>query len=165
MQETIEDFIKENLRYEPETGYLYWTKRRPGRQINKPVGSPNATGHLTFGFLLNGRKQGLLVHRVIFFLMMGYWPTTVDHINRNPNDNRWSNLREATWSQQMRNRVVRGRKYPPGVYATDSGKFRTALKINGKQIHIGLYETVEEAQHAWQACAEYHGLAEYLPCD
>lgn len=94
--------IEEALRYDPETGKLYWkfTKWR--------VVEGQEAGHLhkKTGYVrvVLGRKS-YLAHRVGFYLMTGRWPfDELDHENRIKHDNRWVNLRETDHSGNMMNR-------------------------------------------------------------
>lgn len=92
-------------------------------------------------------------HRVIWFWMTGAWPTHhIDHINGDPTDNRWTNLREATNQQNhfnVRRRMKRDR--PIGVHRNPSTrKHRARITFNGKPIHLGYFDTIEEARAAYE---------------
>jgi len=88
-------------------------------------------------------------------------PLTIDHINRDPSDNRLENLRIATQTLQNYNTKSRERNkhnLPRGVYFIpgDGKKPRTkpyAAKVchKGKQIYCGYYLTPEEASEAADA--------------
>lgn len=67
----------------------------------------------------------------------------VDHINRLKNDNRRSNLRVCDSTSNNRNRVAKGYQTTPG------GKYRAHIQVNKKQMHIGCYDTKEEAKQAY----------------
>jgi hypothetical protein len=75
-----------------------------------------------------------------------------DHINGNRLDNRRSNLRVVTPSESSSN--VRGRASSGfrGVYP-NHGRWAAASKLNGRKIHLGTYDTPEEAaavSHHWR---------------
>jgi len=53
---------------------------------------------------LKYKGKRYLVHRIIFFLVNGFLPEQVDHIDGDPSDNNPNNLRAATHSQNMINR-------------------------------------------------------------
>lgn len=71
----------------------------------------------------------------------------VDHINHNTLDNRKKNLRIVTKSQNQMNVNYNG------VYEVQSsGKWIAKIKINGKQLYLGVYVFKEEAMFArWYA--------------
>ena len=49
---------------------------------------------------------GRRANRIIFYIMCQRWPLpdhVIDHIDRDPSNNRWSNLRECTSSQNAMN--------------------------------------------------------------
>ena len=89
--------------------------------------------------------------RVIFY---AYFPdlfdindpiTTIDHINRNSLDNRISNLRVATRTEQNLNREFKNAK----GYYWNKGKWHAQIQINGKQIHLGYFNTEQDARQAY----------------
>ena len=92
------EYIEAHIRYDCETGNLYWTRPLNGRQIGKPVGKATGNGYVRFLFF----GQRFLVHRVVWFLMVGRWPEyEIDHIDGDKTNNRFSNLRHVTHSQNM----------------------------------------------------------------
>ena len=72
----------------------------------------------------------------------------VDHIDRNPMNNRRSNLREATRSQQQMNRNKQSNNTSGyiGVYFDKrSNKWFSAIKINKKQKYLGAFIDKQDA--------------------
>lgn len=70
----------------------------------------------------------------------------VDHINRDTLDNRRSNLRVCTASNNSMNRSVHGSTCKfKGVTISKSGRWRARITINGKTKCIGSFPTPEEA--------------------
>lgn len=107
-------------------------------------------------------KRNEYFHHLVIPREGGLWR---DHANRNPLDNRRSNLRLATPSQNGSNRAS-----PPnrtgfrGVSKVSRGlKFRAYIGAHdGRQTHLGCYWTAEEAARAYDAAAilEYGDFAQ-----
>lgn len=88
--------------------------------------------------------------------MKGEWPPCqVDHEDTNKRNNRWTNLRLATGSQNQANRsaVKNNALGAKGVERTKSGKFRARLKVAGNNQHLGTFNTIAEASAAYAAAA------------
>ena len=157
-----EDYIRENLRYDPETGYLWWVKPHYGlgrkRDLDKPIGYGNK--HLDYIPLTLYSTSGQLnyrAHRVAWFLHYGSWPDElIDHINGVKTDNRVENLRAATCKENDRNRkAYKGfsSKYKGVSWHKGSQKWRSYLKLNERQEHLGLYVSEEEAARVYDKAA------------
>lgn len=89
----------------------------------------------------------------------------LDHVNRDPSDNRIENLRPATRSQNMQNRGI-PKNNTTGVMGViwhkAKRKFRVRLGVNGRRIHIGDFDDLECAELvAIEARAKYHGHFAY----
>lgn len=150
MQVLDQDYLNSLFRY--EAGQLYWkdtTVKGPGRPRSKgPLGHPGQKGHLSFP-LPGGRR--VKVSRVIWVMHFGPIPEgyEVDHINRVTHDDRLSNLRLATSSEQKcnRRRVHRSGvppKYPRNVCCTNGRYFAKVYK--NKRCHLGpMRDTPEQA--------------------
>lgn len=82
-------------------------------------------------------RTSIYLHRLIVECPEG---KDVDHINHNPLDNRKSNLRVVTRSQNNFNK----RNINAGV-SKFRNKWRARIKINKKEKHLGIFETFEEA--------------------
>lgn len=73
----------------------------------------------------------------------------VDHINGDSLDNRRKNLRVVTHKQNQENRAYSyGQCGVRGVTMTKHGRYQAAVKINGKRLYFGTYDTIEEAGEA-----------------
>lgn len=94
--------IEDLLEYIPETGEMFWKVRRNNRV---KAGDRVSSAVNSFGYInVTVNYKQYLYHRLAFYLMEGRWPLTIDHINHNKTDNRWANLREATYSENNLNR-------------------------------------------------------------
>lgn len=91
----------------------------------------------------SGDKQGvMLMHREILDIS-GF---TGDHKNRNTLDNRISNLRPATHSQQMMNRrLFKNNKTGYKGVTINRGKYMVGIKIEGKMKFLGRFDQLEDA--------------------
>ena len=146
------------LRYDPETGKLFWLPRASG-ELDAMGRSKDALWNSRFagkeaGALcpLRRRVVGIygktyLAHRVIWFLVHGAWPIEIDHINGDPSDNRIVNLRSVTGAENCKNRpkpANRSSKHI-GVSIHKKGRWQATCTVNGKQIYGGLYASEDEA--------------------
>jgi hypothetical protein len=76
-------------------------------------------------------------------------------------NNKWSNLREATASQNMANRVLPSETGLKGAYRVQKGetvRYKSIITKDGKRLHLGCFGTAEEAHAAYCAAAtQLHG--------
>jgi hypothetical protein len=109
---------------------------------------------------VNGKQPRRLMHHVITGLRY------VDHTNGNGLDNRRSNLRPATQSQNSRNRgKTRANKsgFKGVCWYPTTRKWVAAIRHNYKLVSLGYFFTPEEAARAYDAAAlELHGEFAYL---
>ena len=98
------------------------------------------------------------MHRLIMNAPAG---TDVDHINGDGLDNRRANLRLATRSQNMCNRGPNANNksgYKGVSWMPKLGKWRATIVVNGKQTHLGLFSTPEDAHATYcDAAKRLHG--------
>jgi hypothetical protein len=160
-------YLRECFDYNPNTGELTW-KERPlshflgeWRRWNKRyAGKPAGSLH-KYGIRWDGRHRIVILdrknfgaHRLVWKLITGSDPVDeVDHVNRRGDDNRWSNLREATRREQMQNTRGRRRKHhqlPIGAHPNGK-KFVARINAGGNLIYLGQYDTAEKASAAYLA--------------
>ncbi len=144
--------LREILAYNPETGLLIWLVK-----ANKRFEVGRVAGHLNKRWrYIEVRIDGLSyrAHRLAWMLMTGEpWPEQIDHINLNPSDNRWCNLRKATRSQNGANRKCYARSGRKGVTACGK-KWVAYLTVDRKQQYLGIFKSPEEAHAAYSAAAK-----------
>lgn len=151
--------LTELLDYEPKTGLFIWKFTRTNRiKIGSVAGSITEFGYRSIMIC----RRPYLAHRLAWFYMTGEWPKDqIDHINGDKDDNRYENLREATRSQNMRNRdkTKRNTSGFKGVhFHSRSSRWRVQIGIGGKLKYVGQFRTIEEAHRAYkEAAAAFHG--------
>ena len=168
--------IRKLLRYEPDTGKLYWRERsaeffkdgkysaeRECRRWNARYAGEEAftTGHG------EGYRQGsifsvmYLAHRVIWAIAHNEWPADqIDHINGVKNDNRIENLRAVTNGENSRN-LPRRADNSSGVtgvtWHKKALKWTAQIAVNGRLLHLGRYAEKDDAVAARKAAeAKYN---------
>lgn len=106
---------------------------------------------LTSARKTDGGWTKVLMHRL---LLPGH--RTVDHINHNGLDNRRTNLRAATGSQQGANQQPRGGSSQYKGVSWDKGrsKWFAKIEVDDRQRHLGRFASeVEAARAAWGSFA------------
>lgn len=115
--------LREVLHYEPETGEFRWLQTRSGR--HGPVGIVERVDG-KYGRLIITIDYGRYkAHRLAWLYMEGKWPDgNIDHIDRNPLNNAWNNLRESTPKINSRNRRLNKNNTSgtPGVFWDKNGQ-------------------------------------------
>lgn len=147
--------LRELLTYNEETGTFTWKVTVGSRAIAGSVarGCKADSGHL----YIHVDKERHRMHRLAWLYVYGELPQMeVDHINRDPADNRISNLRLATPSQNAQNTGVR-RDNKSGVrgvsWYPQTQKWMAKITVNGKQKGLGYYKSLEDAKNAYLAAA------------
>ena len=86
------------------------------------------------------------MHRILINAKVGQ---IVDHINGNPLDNRKSNLRIVSFSDNQHNtHKERKTLYGVGIYKKGN-RFYSHIRNEGKWFSIGAFRTIEEAQSSY----------------
>jgi hypothetical protein len=165
-------YLLECLVYEADTGRLIWAERpvehfqsgkryareRTARAWNQRLAGKDFGAVIKYNrsktTYLRGRLDcaSYLAHRLIWKMKTDEEPPEVDHRDGDGSNNRWTNLRNATHSNNMQNRPDNGSKG-----ATRSGRnWRSAIRVNGHRIHLGSYPTQAEAAQAYRDAADLH---------
>lgn len=150
--------------YDPDTG-TFTRKRTLG---NKVAGSRAGHLHGTGYRYIEIFGTNYAEHRLAWFYIHGCWPThNIDHIDGSKSNNRLNNLREATQSDNGKNRVLSKNNstgYTGVSFYTPLNKYVAKITINKNQKHIGYYNTIEEAASA-RKNAELLHFGEYRNAD
>ncbi len=138
-----------SLRYEPETGNLYWRKKpRNASLTTQPAGTKSSWGYVQI------KRLGVIykAHRVAWLLHYGDWPTgLIDHINGRRDDNRIANLRDADPTVNSENRAVAITRSSTGVLGVSyrNGRFHARIACDRKKRFLGVFDSIEEASSAY----------------
>lgn len=169
--------LRELLRYDPETGKLYWKERPEGmfsthrsfRTWNTRFGGEEAfTATSTQGYKVGSVFDSLLrAHRVAWAIFYGEWPSDqVDHLNSNRSDNRIINLRGADSYQNRRNSGKRWNNtsgYKGVMWNKQKRKWQAEIKAGSIRKHLGFFENPKDGYAAYcRAADKIHGeFAQY----
>lgn len=143
-----QDLLLELFSY--SNGILIWNT------TNKLAGSRANDGYI--GIQINNKKYQ--AHRLIWVYHYGKIPAgmEIDHKNRDRSDNRIENLRLVTLQENKFNRKGKGYSY-----IKSSGKYKAQIKLNGKNINLGHFDTPEDASEAYlKAKKDLHPIKERI---
>ena len=137
--------------YDKDTGEI---TNKVQRAASAPKGAQAARGHTRgskrIRITIDGRCQSYLAHRIIWKLVTGdnLINEEIDHIDGNPSNNKWNNLRKATRAQQERN------KEHANGYSKRGNKWRARIQHEGRRITIGTYPCPLLARLAYEDKAQ-----------
>jgi hypothetical protein len=147
--------VKELVRYDASSGKLFWLKSvarwiKPGDEAGTKV--KNATD-------ITLDKITYRAHRIIWLLMTEQGPghEIIDHIDGNPHNNKFENLRLATHHQNQCNQKRRSDNTSglKGVsWSEERKKWQAGISVKGKRIALGRFNTKEEAYLAYCKAAK-----------
>lgn len=170
------ELLRKLLRYDPETGVLTWKVRTPnmfedGKRTashrcnnwnavfaGKPAFTALCPHKYRIGEVLGSRVRA---HRVIWALVYGRWPKEVDHINGIRDDNRLSNLRTVTRTQNARNQCIRSTNTSGHMGVSwEKGKHRWVahIRVDGKLIKLGRFRVFDDAVRARKDAEDRYGF-------
>lgn len=135
----------DKFEYHPDGYLIHKGGRRKGQQVGY---YDRSSGYCRVKV---GAKSYLL-HRVIYLMHNPDHEGDIDHINRDKLDNRIENLRACNRPQNVVNSKVRSDNttgYKGVIFHKASGKYQAQTMYFGKRVHIGLFETAEEAARAY----------------
>lgn len=133
--------LRAELHYDPATGIFTRARKSKRANVGDVCGCVKPKGYLSISVC----GKHYFAHRLAWLYVYGVWPEQqIDHINRDPADNRIANLRDVRQTVNMHN--------IPRVGAQRSrGRWRARIKIDGKQRNLGTFETIDEASAAYMA--------------
>ena len=152
---------RERELFDYRDGKLYWKVRKSNSRTC--VGQEAGCLHKGVGyFVVKYDRKSRNLHRVIWAYHYGEIEegVLIDHINRDPLDNRIENLRACNKAQNSANCKVniRNKLGVKGVSMTRGGRFRSVIRKQGKLCYLGTFDTAEEANAAYvKAAKEHHG--------
>lgn len=164
------------LRYDPKTGALFWLPRLPS-QFEDGVHSAEHSARkwnaryagceaLTTTGPDRHRKGAIhgrvyMAHRVIWKMVLGADPDEIDHIDGDPSNNRWANLRDVSRAENARN-MARQPKNTTGVsgvhWSTHRNKWCATGRLDNKTVNLGRYDRLQDAVEAREIWAREHGF-------
>lgn len=135
------DRVRSLLFYNPNTGCFTRNIHIGTRSKNRDR-AESKTCYGYWSIYIDGVRYQ--AHRVAWFYHYGEWPIgMIDHINRDRLDNRISNLRIVTYSENHQNRSsVNG-------YVEKKGRFYASIVIGRKRHYLGAFGTADDARAAY----------------
>lgn len=139
--------LKSLLDYNSDTGIFTWkVQNGPRARVGYPAGTTDGYVRIKINGIL------YLAHRLAFLYETGVWPKDqIDHINHIRSDNRFSNIREVTHSENKRNVPIRSDNTSgvTGVFWDKSiNKWVSQIMFDNKSVYLGSFNTISEAMKA-----------------
>ena len=161
------ELLRKLLRYEPETGKLFWLPRPEGpnnwnaRYANKEaLTATNSNGYKGGRIYAKGYKA----YRVIWAIVYNAWPVgEIDHINGVRTDNRLINLRNVSHTINRRNARmnVSNTSGHNGVsWRAINSKWRVEITLDCVKTHLGYFDEIADAIASRKAAEAGYGFTE-----
>ena len=158
-----QSYLKSILSYDPETGVFTWKERQDvpkewnTKYARKEAGSKHKDKNNFYRYIgINDKRHR--AHRLAWLYMMGEWPPQqIDHIDGNGLNNRFDNLRLANGTQNKANsRARKNNKLGIKGVHKRGNRYGAEIRISGRKIYLGYFDTPEEASVAYAKAAREH---------
>ncbi len=146
------DYIRSILSYDRETGTFHWKQfRSANAQKGQLAGCVKSNGRRVIRIL--GRLE--FCNRLAWIYETGQQPKgEIDHIDGNPSNDAFSNLRDVTHSQNLQNLKRPKSNNKLGIlgvhFQKDRGKYLAQIKLDGRNFHLGRFESAADAEKAYK---------------
>jgi len=142
--------LRELLHYDPLTGEFSRLKMVRGARRLERTGNVRPDGYIRIGV----DYCSYLAHRLAWLYMTGEWPKHfIDHIDGNPSNNKFSNLRDVPQMSNVHNIHRPHRRNRSGVLGVSlhprDNLWRARIMVDGKSKTLGYFKTIEQAQRAY----------------
>jgi len=138
-----------------DNDFRVWSKPRVASHGRKRgncylTNTLNHKGYLAVSLRKDGKPNTVKIHQIVAWILVGNPENkpTVDHIDRDKLNNRPTNLRWATVTEQNNNQGIRSDNTSgiPGVYWNKNNKrWSVQLRENGQSKHFGYFIDLKEA--------------------
>jgi len=164
--------LRKLLRYEPETGLLYWLPRPVSmfpckcaqhRWNVRFSGQRALTAKMANGYLKGTiLSRQVLTHRAVWAFINGEWPHhQIDHIDGDRGNNRIENLRDIPEALNHRNIARKAKTTAPYNGVTQdkrTGRWVARIHYDGLSRHVGVFDTLDEAIRARRIAEAENGF-------
>lgn len=141
------EYLQSILDYNPETGILTWKINKQKIVIGSEAGHKRSDGYRRI--CIDAKLY--YSHSIAFMIYTGKWIDLIDHKNQIRDDNRILNLIPSNKSENGKNSKKSSNNTSGynGVYFFKRDKnWQVKVTSEGKQIHIGYFENIEDAIEA-----------------
>ena len=133
-------------------GDVYSHKSGGTRKLKQCLSNNSGRAYLRVGLSSGGKRQFAYIHKLIAIQYLGHVPCgmreVVDHIDNNRLNNHLSNI-QITTTRHNSSKDRGDRLLPLGVYPNRT-KYKSSIHIGGKSLHLGTFDTIEEASMTYQ---------------
>lgn len=146
--------LKQVLSYDPSNGYFLWVSKHPSKRIvlNTRAGSlDKSSGYRSIK--LYGHKYPE-AHLACLYMTGEFPKGQMDHEDHVRDNNAWSNLKDVTFLENMRNRrtlkhTITGHQ---GIwYNPKTNRYIARIRMNGKSVYQSKFTTANQAIEAREA--------------
>lgn len=147
----LDNYISNHLTYRKDLGGFIWKEHPTRKSLNgKRAGYTNNIGYR----VIRGKQIGnILEHRLVWYYFNGYVPDKlIDHVDTVRDNNDIDNLRLCDKKQNGQNRGCNknNKSGLKGIYFNKNrNKWYASIRVNGKDKHLGVFFTKEEAHQAY----------------
>lgn len=151
LEDKLIHFKNKGWKYDHLSGEI-WSHK------NKLIKNKHQNGYIQCSLRVENKVINILAHHLVWYLYYGEvvkLPLEIDHIDRDPSNNKIENLRKTTKAQNRWNKNIKGYGWHKRV-----GKWVVNISANNKKMYSKYHDTEEEAKIDYLRIKEiYHNYS------